>query len=316
RLDYDKANGYSVRCLKGCWPQPSQANAGPDQVNIPGTSTTLAGNTPTYGIGVWHIITGTGGTVTDTTSPTSGITGLAGNAYSLSWTITTQCGSSLDTVLVSFAAGFSCGDTLVDSRDGQSYATVLMGDQCWMAENMNIGTRINSTQGGFQQLDNGTIEKYCYDNDEAKCDTYGGMYEWPEAMQYVTTEGAQGICPPGWHIPTDGEWSVLSFYLGGSTVAGGKMKTTGTIEAGTGLWFDPNTGATNESGFSGLPGGDRFILDGSFYDLGNNGQFWSSSQYSTDDAWYRFLNYSLAFLFRNYLYKETGFSVRCLKETP
>jgi uncharacterized protein (TIGR02145 family) len=210
---------------------------------------------------------------------------------------------------------FTCGGTLYDARDGQSYATVLIGTQCWMAENLNVGLRINSTATGYQQANNGTIEKYCFSNNEANCDIYGGLYEWPEAMQYVTTEGAQGICPYGWHTPTDGEWTTLSGFLGGGSVAGGKMKSTGTIEEGTGLWHTPNTGATNESGFTGLPGGYRSYDAGSFSSLSIYGIFWSSSQYNTSDVWSRILCYYDANVLRSYGSKEHGYSVRCLKDT-
>jgi uncharacterized protein (TIGR02145 family) len=316
--------GLSVRCLKGCWPQPTQSNAGPDQLNIQGTSTTLTGNTPEYGTGLWAIKGGTGGTIVTATSPTSGFIGLAGNAYSLTWTISTQCGSSEDTVLISFATGFTCGDTLVDSRDGQSYVTVQIDTQCWMAENLNVGTKINSTQGGFQQTDNGTIEKYCYFNDESNCDIYGGLYEWPEAMQYVTTEGTQGICPAGWYIPTDNEWKILegtvdSQYGVGDPVwdntvwrgsdAGGNLKEIEFLH-----WYEPNTGATNSSGFTGLPGGYSYYYDGYSYFIRSNGYFWSSSQIDESSAWFRSLGYDNAGVYRLEAYKDYGFSIRCLKD--
>ncbi len=323
RDDSYKERGFPVRCLKGCWPQPSQANAGPDQVNAPGTSTTLAGNIPTYGTGVWHIITGTGGTVADTTSPTSTFTGVADSTYSLTWTITTQCGSSADTVVISFAGGtFTCGDDLV--YEGQSYATVLIGTQCWMAENLNVGTMISSTQGGYQQEDNDIIEKYCYENDITNCVTYGGLYEWPEAMQYSTAAGAQGICPLGWHMPTDNEWKVLegtvdSEYGVGDWEwnktgsrgldAGGNLKEEGTVH-----WIDPNEGATNSSGFTGLPGGYRSHYYGNFYNLGTYGYFWSSSPKSSVSAWFRYLNYDNAYVNRNGDDTDYGRSVRCLKD--
>ncbi len=309
-------DGISVRCLKDCWPEPDSANAGPDQINVPGISTTLAGNIPTYGTGVWHIISGIGGIVADTTSPTSAFTGVTDSTYFLTWTITTQCGSSSDTVVISFAGsmGQPCPGISTVEYEGQVYNTVQIGEQCWFRENLNVGTKINSTAGGYQQTNNGTIEKYCYINIEANCDIYGGLYEGPEAMQYVTTEGAQGICPPGWHIPTVGEWNTLSDYLGGSSVAGGKMKSTGTIEAGTGLWHDPNIGATNESGFSGLPGGYRGSYSGSFNYLGYNGDFWSTSQGSTIRAWYRSLYHYYAYVSWGYDDKDYGFSVRCLQD--
>ena len=194
---------------------------------------------------------------------------------------------------------------------GQTYNTVYIGSQCWLKENLNVGTMISGTQN---QTNNGIIEKYCYNNDPANCATYGGLYQWNEAMQYVTTEGTQGICPDGWHIPTDGEYTVLTNFLGGESVAGGKMKSTGTIEEGTGLWYQPNTGATDESGFSGFPGGYRYGLNGYFYILGYHGLFWSSSQYNTNYAWRRYLNYYYANVYRYNYYKEDGFSVRCLRD--
>ena len=103
------------------------------------------------------------------------------------------------------------GNDFIDSRDGKIYGTVQIGSQCWMSENLNIGTRINS---GVIMTDNDTIEKYCYDNLEANCDTSGGLYRWDEMMQYVTTDSTQGICPKGWHLPGDEEWKTLEMYLG------------------------------------------------------------------------------------------------------
>lgn len=195
---------------------------------------------------------------------------------------------------------WSCGHSLIDSRDGQTYNTVLIGTQCWMAENLNIGTMIN---GSSNQTDNATIEKYCYNNSTANCDTYGGLYQWNEMMQYVMTEGAQGICPDGWHLPSDGEWTTLTDYLGGTSVAGGKMKETGTTH-----WATPNTGATNVSGFTGLPGGHR-SFDYLFY----RGYWWSSTEIGGTAAWYRFLLYDDHQVGRYGISMTFGFSVRCLK---
>ncbi|MDD5508326.1 MAG: FISUMP domain-containing protein [Bacteroidales bacterium] len=317
-----KDYGFSVRCLKGCWPQPDQANAGPDQLDVPGTSVMLAANIPAFGSGVWSIVSGTGGTFVDPWSPTAEFQGIAGNEYNLSWTITTQCGSSSDQVQISFAAGFSCGNDLV--YEGQSYATVQIGTQCWMAENLNVGLMIISTSGGFQQTDNDIIERYCYENDPTYCDTYGGLYEWPEVMQYMTTEGAQGICPAGWHIPTDNEWKILegtvdSKYGVGSPEwdktswrgldAGGNLKEAGTVH-----WIDPNEGATNSSGFTGLPAGNRSYARLGFELLGYYSYFWTSSQYDTDNAWTRYLYFNSAYSYREPDYTDLGFSVRCLKD--
>lgn len=201
---------------------------------------------------------------------------------------------------------FTCGDSLTDTRDGQKYSTVQIGTQCWMAENLNLGTRINGSSG---QTNNATLEKYCYNDIEDSCNVYGGLYQWDETMHYVTTEGTQGICPGGWHIPSDGEWTILSDYLGGNIVAGGKMK-----EAGYDHWASPNLGATNSSGFTGLPGGYRSYSSGSFYNLGYLGFFWSSTEDGASFAWNRMLYYDIDDVGRGNYYKTYGFSVRCLKD--
>jgi uncharacterized protein (TIGR02145 family) len=209
----------------------------------------------------------------------------------------------------------ACGDSLYDYRDGQYYQTVQIGAQCWMAENLNVGVKINSATGGTEQTDNGIIEKYCHNNDISRCANYGGLYEWNEMMQYVSTEGAQGICPPDWHIPANLEWSALITYLGGLSVAGGKMKAIGTT-GDSGLWTPPNTGATNESGFTGLPGGVRYYGSGnSFGQLNNRGNFWSSSEASFDTtvARGRFLVYDSESASEFIGNKLLGYSVRCLK---
>ncbi len=210
---------------------------------------------------------------------------------------------------------WQCGDTLVDTRDGKSYATVQIGTQCWMAESLNIGTMIN---GNSNQTDNGVIEKFCYNNDTANCATYGGLYQWNEIMNYGTTEGAQGICPTGWHIPTDAEWKTMEMYLGMSqaqadstewrgTDEGGKLK-----EAGTAHWISPNTGATNSSGFTGLPGGYNYP-GGQFSDITHHVDFWTSTETGTN-AWYRKLNYGYATVGRNNNNENYGFSLRCVRD--
>ena len=211
-----------------------------------------------------------------------------------------------------------CGFPITDARDGQTYITVLIGNQCWMAENLNVGIRVN---GQYDQLNNGNIEKYCYDDDTLNCDTYGGLYQWAEMVQYlngatntnswspVPTGNVQGICPTGWHLPTDIEWTTLTDYLGGAyVVAGGKMK-----EAGYAHWNSPNTGATNFSGFTALPGGRRNISGSSFLFLGYYGELWSSSEDSGTLAWLRDLYYNSDYAHWYSGSKTLGISVRCLK---
>ena len=202
-----------------------------------------------------------------------------------------------------------CGLPITDARDNKVYNTVMIGTQCWMAQNLNIGIKII---GSNYQADNGIIEKYCYDNLETNCNIYGGLYQWNEMMQYVTTAGVQGICPTGWHLPTDGEWTILTTYLGGQVNAGGKMKSTGTIEAGTGLWHDPNYGATNISGFSAVPGGILFYSN-TFAYVGDDGAWWSSSVIDSSNAWWWFMSYNTVIVSRGNNLKINGFSVRCVR---
>ncbi len=224
------------------------------------------------------------------------------------------CGNSTQVTLTqttSACAVAPCEGTPTVSYGGQIYNTVAIGSQCWFKENLNIGTRIN---GSAEQTDNSTIEKYCYnDLDWLGCGFYGGLYQWKEMMQYATSPGVQGICPSGWHIPTDAEWTIAIAFLGGADVAGGKMKATGTREAFTGWWYSPNTGATNESGFTAVPGGIRYYF-GTFDALGYGGIWWSSSESNTIGAWFRSINYDYNDVGRNARPKDEGFSVRCVRD--
>ncbi|MFZ4708201.1 MAG: FISUMP domain-containing protein, partial [Bacteroidales bacterium] len=146
-----------------------------------------------------------------------------------------------------------CGQPFTDIRDGKVYGTVQIGSQCWMKQNLNTGTMVNGYQN---QANNQVIEKYCYANHEYNCDEYGGLYQWNEMMQYNLTPKIRGICPYGWLLPSIAEWTTLTTYLGGDTIAGGLMK-----EEGTAHWISPNNSATNESGFTALPGGLRYTYD-------------------------------------------------------
>jgi uncharacterized protein (TIGR02145 family) len=214
-------------------------------------------------------------------------------------------------VSVRCVRGFDCGDVITDPRDWQAYQTVEIGTQCWMAENLNIGVRIDSTT---DQTDNDIIEKHCYRDLESNCDVYGGLYVWDEMMGYSTQAGIQGICPDAWHIPTFAEWTVLTDYLGGATVAGGKMKSTGTIEEGTGLWHDPNEGASNLSGFTGLPGGFHHSFQYYFSGIGNTGYFLSSSLRDGSTIWGRHLEHYSGEAYTSWYGRTHGFSVRCIHD--
>ena len=190
--------------------------------------------------------------------------------------------------------------SITDPRNGKVYNTVLIGNQCWLRENLDLGTRINGSQ---PQINNNTIEKYCYDDNPANCNTYGGLYQWDEAMQYVTTEGTKGICPTGWHIPTLAEFMTL-----GQAVVGDANALKAVLQ-GTG-----NGAGTNASGFTALLAGDRFD-NGYFENLSFDAYFWSSKQYDATGAGNLNLYYDddIIYLGLNDD-KEYGFSIRCIKD--
>jgi uncharacterized protein (TIGR02145 family) len=210
----------------------------------------------------------------------------------------------------------ACSGNFIDARDGQSYSMVQIGNQCWMAENLNIGTMIDA---GTDMTDNGILEKYCYNNTAANCDTYGGLYQWNESMQYSTVTGAQGICPDTWHLPTDEEWKTLEMFIGMSqgeadsygwrgSDEGGKLKETGLSH-----WSSPNTGATDMYAFSGLPAGYR-SLSADFLHSSLRAYFFTSDASGTEQALARDLDSGNAQIFRSASqYKNYGFSIRCIK---
>jgi uncharacterized protein (TIGR02145 family) len=262
------------------------------------------------------------------TATTKTETGLACNtAYTRYAWAYSACGNSTALTMnqTTSSCPFTCGQPFIDSRDGKSYTTVSIGTQCWFKENLNIGSRIN---GSGEQANNGIFEKYCYNDQESNCGIYGGLYQWAEMVQYlngatntgswnpVPTGNVPGICPTGWHIPTDAEWTTVTTFLGGESVAGGKMKTTGTTQAGTGSWNAPNTGATNESGFTAVSAGNRYnSIPGGFEGTGYSTDYWSSSQYALEyRAYLRHLTYVDGNCFRSYADKVYGYSVRCLRD--
>ncbi|MCX6244858.1 MAG: fibrobacter succinogenes major paralogous domain-containing protein [Bacteroidetes bacterium] len=204
-------------------------------------------------------------------------------------------------------------DTTIADADNNHYRVVQIGSQVWMAENLkttkyNDGTAIPLVTDNTA-WSNLTSSGYCwYKNDAATYKTtYGALYKW-----YAVNTGK--LAPAGWHVPTDAEWTTLATCLGDGYYAGGKMKSTGTIEAGTGLWHDPNTGATNESGFAAVPGGYRDI-NGLFKNIGYNGYWWSSTEEAWDNtACYRYIDYLNTGLYIEYCNKGNGLYVRCLRD--
>jgi uncharacterized protein (TIGR02145 family) len=204
----------------------------------------------------------------------------------------------------------SCKNTIpntVTDIDGNVYKTIRIGKQVWMAENLRTtrycnGDPIPNVTGRVQWtiLRDGA---YCnYGNNDSNAVTYGRLYNW-----YAVND-SRNIAPQGWHVPTDEDFIHLVKFLGGDTIAGGKLK-----EAGTAHWQAPNTAKGNNTGFNALPAGYRNDYTGNFYLLENNTMFWTCTGNDTS-AWIRLLNSTDACAFRNYAEKGTGLSVRCVKD--
>jgi len=189
----------------------------------------------------------------------------------------------------------------VQDVEGNIYGTVGIGTNCWMAENLNMGTRITGELDA--QSDNDVTEKFCYDDEEDMCDEYGGIYEWDELIQYSTAKGTQGLCPDDWHVATKGAWMNMISSLGGDYVAGQKLKST------TG--WENNGNGTNESGFNALPGGKFYGEAGYTYmSEGAGAYFWL-------EAWYGNSGYcinSAGEIFFTNAMPVRGYSARCVKD--
>lgn len=185
--------------------------------------------------------------------------------------------------------------------------TIVIGTQQWMSKNLDVAFYRNGDS--IPQVTDPTTwlvlttGAWCYyNNDPILGYKYGKLYNW-----YAIND-PRGLAPQGWHIPSDAEWTTLGTTLGGISVAGGKMKEPGTLN-----WTTPNRGASNSSGFAGLPGGAR-LPDGSFDILSTNGLWWSSSEANPSIAWYRYLGYDDGILSSHTNNKGFGFSVRCVRD--
>jgi uncharacterized protein (TIGR02145 family) len=202
--------------------------------------------------------------------------------------------------------------------DGNHYAVVTIGTQTWMAENLKYLPEVVDPITGSLT----TPYYYVYDYDgtslaaakaTSNYNTYGVLYNWPAAMAGSASSssnpsGVQGVCPTGWHLPSDAEWTQLTDYLGGESMAGGKLKETGTTH-----WDLPNTGATNEAGFTALPGGSRWNYFGGFDHIGYLGYWWSATESDTW-AWALKLDYFHNNANRDSFSRGNGLSVRCVKD--
>jgi uncharacterized protein (TIGR02145 family) len=219
---------------------------------------------------------------------------------------------------------------ITDSRDGNEYESIAIGTQVWMAENLAYLPSVSPPETGSDSQKQYYVYGYSGTNISAaktnpNFSIYGVLYNWSAAIDgeessFSNPSGVKGICPDGWHLPSDEEWLILEKYLGmneaeansvkwrNSGIVGGALK-----EAGTSHWESPNTEGTNTSGFSALGGGER-NPSGIFRYLNNFTGFWSASDYDASFGFYRFLGYDRIGVDRNYTSKSYGFYVRCIKD--
>ena len=222
-------------------------------------------------------------------------------------------------------------DTVTDF-DGNMYATIEIGTQVWMAENLKVshypdGSPIPevSDEAEWNAMAP-EAQAYCwYNNQTEYSDISGALYTWAAAMyggqsSDTVPSGVQGVCPDGWHLPSDAEWKVLEIFLGMSetdvdlydwrgTDEGGQLKEIGFTH-----WAIPNTGASNSSGFTAIPGGFRSVK-GMFYNEDSNAAFWTSTEdEGVNNAWYRTLNFDMEQVYRQHNSMQLGLSVRCVQD--
>jgi len=241
------------------------------------------------------------------------------------------------TVTVDVPGGFNPDltyGTLTDV-DGNSYASIQIGEQVWMAENLKVthyadGTpipEVSSTDDWVALTPDPELQAYCwYENLAANGDTAGALYNWAAAVKGGTgselvPSGIQGVCPDGWHLPSDGEWKELEMFLGMNQTDADKTEWRGSSEggdlkeAGFSGWMIPNTGGSNSSGFTAVPGGFR-SNSGSFYSFHQYASYWTATGVQSDDemAWYRTLYYNNEQVYRQYKIRTQAFSVRCVKD--
>jgi len=341
RYDDGQYNGFSVRCVEGAATQTIPAvtttpisNATVSSAQSGGEVTSDGGTEVTARGVCWS--TSSNPTVFDDTTMNGAGTGdftsyITGLDPSTTYYLKAYATNSVGTAYGDEQSFTTLNPTAtVTDYDGNVYNTVQIGDQRWMAENLKVthytdGTPIPLVEEGeaWGDLDQ-SDRAYCwYDNSTSNRDTFGGLYTWTTAMNGsefndLNPSALQGICPDGWHLPSDAEWQILEVYLGmdpadaeistwRGTDEGSKLKEEGTTH-----WSSPNSGATNESGFTALPGGIRFYT-GVFGNFGSSAIFWSDIDGGVSGARHRSLSYDSPMVYRGNISIEVGASVRCVE---
>ena len=233
---------------------------------------------------------------------TSSVTDLAPDAvYYLRAYATNSIGTAYGNEL-----SFSIGKLLVRDMDGNYYHFVTIGSQIWMVENLRTTRYRDSTSIPLVESSttwsNQVVPGYCWYNDDEALNKnrYGALYNW-----YAVSSGK--LCPVGWHVPSDAEWIKLTDQMGGESLAGGKLK-----EIGTSHWKNPNVDATNVTGYTALPGGYRTNI-GEYVNIGNYGNWWSTTSVITNVANYRYIYFGNGAVTKSFVNQKYGLSVRCLK---
>jgi len=306
-----------------CTPQPSIASAGPDQPNVPGNTTTLAAQSPASGTGMWTIVSGSGGSFEDPEFANGAFTGTIGQHYVLRWTVSTECTSTQDDMVVNFV--WTCGFPITDSRDNTVYNTTLIGSQCWMAQNLAYLPVVHGVSSGSTSVAHYYVLNYDGTNvaaakATAEYNLYGALYNWPAAMngQPSTTSNPSaitGICPSGWHLPSDAEWCQMenavepgmdpscstSSWRG--TQAGDRLKNSSG-------WPDPENNGSNTTGFAAVPSGIR--TNAAVFNP-TEAIFYTATQNTTTNSQRRSLGPLQDGVFRGGTGKDVGAAVRCVK---
>lgn len=220
--------------------------------------------------------------------------------YKLRWTVTNGKDEKYEDIDISIIG-------ITDSRNNETYRVVKIGNQIWMAENLKSTHYSNGDEiadgTGIGDISEANAPKYWfpYNDDLSNVVAYGRLYTW-----YAIND-SRNVCPSGWHVPTNSEWTELVDHLGGEFIAGGKLKENGTLH-----WVSPNEGATNESGFTALPGGMRGY-GGPYGNMGYAGNWWSLSENTTIEAYSWGLSFNNESIYYGGSDKKVGFSIRCLK---